>query len=371
MAIDPISEMMRRELTAVRYTLLELQEAVAIKEQAGVPVLDVTYTSIETLQKQVKQLEIAIQERKTSQTGGILNRLSETELRTGDTIFGRLLILWGVICAAGVSIDTAGWDDPVFTVVHKVPFTPYSWAGLLFAFTVVYAVGELLNPACRHRGRVVIIGASLCMIWHLTLALAMARMVYIMPMRITDLWPLVVLLVAALYASRIVVYANAFSGHRWATNPYQLWSTLLLMVVSLSQAIVQVAPTNVLSQIEHPVALQVIVANFLGAAVVMFGLHMRDKEYGINLELAGAISLLTTMVTYLILVISKQNISSLTFNFGLTLAFVLGTLHRCSQIMVLKWARWQGKQHLERRMAEALTPVSGPAIPPAKSPVEN
>lgn len=285
-----------------------------------------------------------------------LNYLSERHLKIADRMFAVVLCLWGVVAALAMAIDTSGWDDPVFLVVRKLPGTPYSWAGLIFGASMLYTLGEVMRPYHWHRGKVIIGGAALCSLWHLALAICMSRMVYVMPDRITGLWPLLTFVVAVLYFTRVILYANIFSGKRWSTNPYQLWATLLLMVVSLSQMIIGVAPTSVFTEVERPVAFQVATVNFLGATVVMFGLHLRNQDRGLLLELAGTASLVGTLGWYIALVLHKQNLAGTTLGFGLVEAYLFGTLHRSIQIIALKWAQRTGKVALERRLVTALQP---------------
>lgn len=285
-----------------------------------------------------------------------LNHLSEKHLKIADRMFASLLSLWGYVAAIAMASDTAGWDDPVFNVVHKVPFTPYSWAIGLVIATSVYTAGEVLGHHHRHRGALIITGATLCMFWQLAMAVGMSRMVYEQPGRITDLWPLIMFIMAVFYSTRIVIYSNIFFGKRWNTNPYQLWATLFLMIVSMSQMIIGVAPTSVFTEVEHPVAFQAATVNFLGAAIVMFGLHLRNQDRGLSLELAGTISLVGTLGWYISLVLHKEDLAGTTLGFGLVEAYLFATLHRSIQIVVLKVARHSGNESLERRMTEALRP---------------
>ncbi len=217
-----------------------------------------------------------------------------------------LLILFGVIISMGVAMDPAGWDDPVFNVARKLPYTPYSWSAILAASVGIYAIGELMSDERRVRGRVVIAGASLCFVWCLSMSCMMARMVYELPVRITVLWPFVMFFVAALYASRIIVYASAFTGARWSTNPYQLWDTMFVVIISLSQIIIGVAPGTIFTEVERPVMLQLALVNFIGSALVIFGLHLKNTKLGENYELAGAFSLVLTLAWYCYSVTNKQ-----------------------------------------------------------------
>lgn len=286
----------------------------------------------------------------------ILNHLPEDTLRTSDKALAWLLVLFGIVVSMGLAIDPAGWDDPVFHVVRQVPFRHFFWSATLAVATLIYAAGELIAVHSRRRGTIVIFGATLCAAWCLALTLAMTRMVYILPSRITLLWPLVMFFVSCLYLYRAIIYANAFTIIRWNTNPYQLWCTTFLMSSSLAQLIIGIVPSSVFTEIERPVAVQLALTNFMGGAVVMFGLHLRNKDIGLNLELSGAMSLVATVGWYCVEIARHNILAGTTMGFALDEAFLFGSFHRAVQIIALKYARWRGHPRMESRMTQALVP---------------
>jgi hypothetical protein len=290
-----------------------------------------------------------------------VNYLDEREFKVAERLTAWVLALLGYTVALGMLVNTEGWRDPVFHVVAQVPGTPYSWAGLLLVFTFVFNIGYIQHPESHWRGRFIILGALLCAGWWIALSLCMTRAVYDDPTRITILWPLCTFGIGCMYLTRVIVYSNMFTGDRWNTNPYQTWDTTFLMLASLSQVVIGIAPVSVLSEIERPAALTVGGANLFGGLVVLFGLHLRDKENGLNYELAGAVSLVLTLGWYCANVLHHQPLSGTTLGFAMPEAFVFATLHRSIQILSLKWARWTGRDLLERRMIHALNPTTRPS----------
>jgi hypothetical protein len=137
---------------------------------------------------------------------------------------------------------------------------------------------------------------------------------------------------------------------------------LFLLTASLSQIVIGVAPTSVFTEVERPVALQLGIVNFIGAAVVMLGLHMKDEEVGLSLEFAGAFSLGATLGWYCVTVLSHQPLAGTTLGFSMPEAFVFATFHRAMQILTLKASRWLNKPGLETRMLTRLNPLSAPAV---------
>lgn len=288
----------------------------------------------------------------------MLNFLDEKQLQGTDRMHAWILILFGYLIALGMASDPQGWDDPVFTIMRKVPYTPYSWAGAFALCTTFYAVGELAKHDRRWRGRMIIFGALLCATWCMAMALCMSRMVYVMPTRITDLWPLVMAGFSVLYMARIVAYSNAFTGARWTSNPYQLWGTTLLMTASISQIVIGVSPSSVFTEIGHPVALQLAIGNFIGCIIIMFGLHLKDEDLAMNLEVSGAFSLVVTVGWYCWTVLHHQPLASTTLGLAMPEAFLFATFHRCLQIVTLRWAARTGRTELEERLKIRMNPES-------------
>lgn len=287
-----------------------------------------------------------------------LNYLDEREFKIAERLSAWLLTLLAYLVALGIMVDNSGWNDPVFNVVRKVPWAPYSWALTLLVFALLFNFGYTRHRENHWRGRIIVWSALLCATWWIGLSLCMTRMVYELPSRITILWPMVTFLIGCIYLSRVVVYSDAFSGDRWNTNPYQAWGVTYLMLASLSQVIIGISPVSVLSEIERPAALAVGGANLFGAVIVSFGLHLKDKEQGLMYELAGSFSLVFTLGWYCATVLHRQPLSGTTLGFAMPEAFVFATLHRTIQILSLIWARWHSRGGLERRMIHALNPTT-------------
>ncbi|MDM3894731.1 hypothetical protein [Mycobacterium intracellulare] len=294
----------------------------------------------------------------------ILNELPERSLLSVNRMLAWLLIIGGYLIAIGMAVDSAGWDDPVFRVVKLVPFAPYSWAATLALAVTIYTAGEVISVRSRRRGVILITGATMCTAWSLAVAIAMSRMVYVMPDRITLLWPLVMTIIACLYASRAIVYADAFTGDRWNTNPYQLWTLTFVMSASLGGIIIGVAPGSLFTEVEKPVALQLALVNFIGAAVIMYGLHLRNSRLGEGLELAGGFSLVLTLSWYCANVLHQQMLAGTTLGFAAIEAATCASLHRSIQIMTKKLAEQRGNQGLADRMGAALHNEQRAAIDP-------
>jgi len=288
----------------------------------------------------------------------VLNKLGHEALHIADRMFVWVLVVFGYAVALTMLNNNSGWSDPVFRIVRDVPEAQYTWAAALMVAVTIYAIGSFLREGRRHRGVIIIFGASACSAWCMALCLAMTRMVYEEPTRITGLWPVVMMFFSFLYAIRAVTYANVFTGQRWRANPHQMWGLTAVILVSVTQIVIGIAPTSVIVELEKPVALQIALINFIAAIVVMFGLHLKNSEIGLSLELYGSISLVGVLAWYVVTVHIREPLSSATIGFMLTEAFLAGTFHRMVQIMALKTARWRDKPALAASIKHDLAPIS-------------
>jgi hypothetical protein len=289
-----------------------------------------------------------------------LNELDIPEYKLAERLTAWILTLFGYVVAAGMAVDTSGWNDPVFRIVSRIPYTPYSWAIALLVCTLVFNIGYTRKAGNRWRGRIIITGSLLVAVWWIGMCLCMSRVVYEIPSRVTILWPLVCFGIACMYLTRVIAYSAMFTGDRWNTNPHQCWGITFLLAASLSQVIIGIAPVSVLTEIERPAALSVGGANLFGSAIVMFGLHLRDKEQGLMYELAGSVSLVLTLGWYCYEVLHQTPLAGTTLGFAMPEAFVLATFQRMTQVLRLQWSRWVGRDKLERRMIHALNPTGRP-----------
>jgi hypothetical protein len=96
----------------------------------------------------------------------------------------------------------------------------------------------------------------------------------------------------------------------------------------------------------------------------MFGLHLRDEETGVNLELCGSVSLVATLGWYCVTVLTTEKLAGTTIGFGLAEAYVLATTQRAVQILVMKWARRREQPGLEHKLKWALSPTDQRAVHP-------
>lgn len=271
-----------------------------------------------------------------------LNALTDEIRKGADRVHVWFNVILGYCVAASLPFDRTWRTDPLFATVRAFPHSQTVWAGSLAAATTIYAVGSFLTVGKPHRGTIVIIGALGCFAWNFAFSIGLERQNYIDPTHTSNLWPLLLFFLALLYGHRVVLYANAFTGTRWSLNPFQLYAVSFLMLLSLTQIVVGVSPVSVQAQFDRPTQLSLAGANFIGALLVMVGLHMRRLETGLWIELWGYASLTATMFFFIFTTVGHVVMPISTLGFTLNEAFAFASLHRAIQIAVYKRSRRVG-----------------------------
>lgn len=285
-----------------------------------------------------------------------LNELPPEVTQAADRTHVWLNVIMGFLVASSIASMPTWHTDQIFEVCRFIPHAQWVWSLSLLVATFVYTLGSFMDHSRAHRGVTIITGALLCAFWYLALSLCMARESYVNPHQVTGLWPLVVFILGLMYAHRAVLYANVFTGTRWALNPFQLYSVTSLVMVSIAQVIIGVSPGSVQAEFDKPAQLSLAASNLVGGIACLVGLHLRDLEMGLWIELWAYVSLTATMAFYAFTLISgNHGIPIATLSFGLSEAFVLASLHRAIQIGTYKWALLRGNLETQERLKPKLT----------------
>lgn len=274
-----------------------------------------------------------------------INELTDDIRRGGDKVHVWFNVLVGYMIALSIPSERTWWNDSIFGVVRMIPHSQAVWGGSLAVCVTVYTVGSFMRQGRPHRGAIVITGALLCFTWYFTFCMCLARQTYVEPKTASSLWPLLCLFVAVLYAHRAILYLNIFTGRRWSMDPFQMYAITFLMFLSISEVVIGVSPQSVQAQFDKTTAVSIAGANFVGACVVMFGLHLKDLETGLWVELWGYAALTFTMLLYIMAELGSQGKIQMpiaTLGFALSEAFVAASMHRAIQIAAYKWSLRRG-----------------------------
>jgi hypothetical protein len=156
-------------------------------------------------------------------------------------------------------------------------------------------------------------------------------------------------------------WLSTFTLHRWALNPFQMYPITFLAGVAVSQLQLGASPLSVQADLERHTAIALAVCNIFGAGIALFGLHLRDLETALWVELYGYLCLIFVLGTYLYLLYRGQVNPGSTYGFGFSQAFVYAAAHRAAQILLYKRAR--GKRYKLAREATALQDTLNNILP--------
>lgn len=132
---------------------------------------------------------------------------------------------------------------------------------------------------------------------------------------------------------------NNFTWHRWRINPFQMYFTSFLLLVSTAQMGMGVAPSSPAVHLYDNTQIALSFCAFWGTVIVLFGLHLRDIETGLWVEVCGYMPVIFTEGLSVYLMFATQVIPFTSHNFAFDQAMVYAALQRSIQIWLYKRAR--------------------------------
>lgn len=130
-----------------------------------------------------------------------------------------------------------------------------------------------------------------------------------------------------------------FTLHRWFSNPFQLFGTLILGLWSTMQLVFGVTPNTILdTQVDLQAQVFVSATNLLGSIICLIGLHMRDLASALWVEVIGYISLIGSLGIWIWLTAARTTPFNTSYGYGLAIAFAGASLIRAVQIFMYKRA---------------------------------
>ena len=130
-----------------------------------------------------------------------------------------------------------------------------------------------------------------------------------------------------------------FTWTRWRTDPFQMYFTAFLMLVSTAQMGLGAAPTSSQSHLATTTQLAVAFCSFWGVLIVMLGLHLKDVETGLWIECSGYLCIFFVLALAVFLQFTTQQLAFTTHAFAYDQAFVYAALQRSIQVWLYKRAR--------------------------------
>lgn len=145
-------------------------------------------------------------------------------------------------------------------------------------------------------------------------------------------------------------WLETFTMHRWATNPWQMYTVSFLAAVAIAQIQLGASPGSVQADLDRHTVLSLAVCNVVGSAIALFGLHLRDLESALWVEFCGYFGLIFVLGTYVML-LGQTNVNpTATYGFAFAEAFVFAAIHRSVQILLYKRAHSKSLRLADRAM---------------------
>jgi hypothetical protein len=134
-------------------------------------------------------------------------------------------------------------------------------------------------------------------------------------------------------------FKSVFSIQRWMLNPFQMYDIVMLLAVAITQVLAGASPGSVQKDLDYQTLAALAICNIAGSLIALFGLHLRELESALWIELCGYLALIFVMIVYLSLLFTNQLNATATYGFGFGEAFVFAAIQRSVQIALYKRAR--------------------------------
>ena len=131
---------------------------------------------------------------------------------------------------------------------------------------------------------------------------------------------------------------GTFTVRRWALNPFQMYDMAFVVAAALAQIVLGAAPSSVQADLNARTLLALAVCNVFGGVFALFGLHLRDLETALWVEVSGYLCLIFVLGLYVVMLVDQRINASATYGFALSEAFVFASIHRSVQILLYKRA---------------------------------
>lgn len=127
---------------------------------------------------------------------------------------------------------------------------------------------------------------------------------------------------------------NPLTMRRWNLNPFQMWLLLFLGIVSFSQMLVFAHHIPGFDESARQAAFSLAFCNFVGGLICFGGLHLRDRDTALWVELCGYVALTGSLGIYTYIVWYLEPGPPTSYGIGMCEAFILASMHRAALIVV-------------------------------------
>jgi hypothetical protein len=148
---------------------------------------------------------------------------------------------------------------------------------------------------------------------------------------------------------------STFTLRRWLSQPFMLCGVGLLQQASIWQLVLGNSQTVMTSGELAPRSVVFLsIANLVGSTIVFYGLHLRDWEQSLSLELSGYLSMIWPLLLWVALVYLDVPLPNTSYGLNLTEGFVIASGIRIVLILRYRWAWWRGDIEAYRKLHRTL-----------------
>lgn len=131
---------------------------------------------------------------------------------------------------------------------------------------------------------------------------------------------------------------SAYTMRRWLTNPFKVCLVAMLWQANFQQLALTGPSPSVAGDLDYRGRLFLTVANLIGGCIAFVGLHLRDFEMSLWIEVSAYISLIGTLGIWITLIYLTVPLPNTSYGLNATEAFVLAAVIRSWLILRYKLA---------------------------------
>ena len=136
---------------------------------------------------------------------------------------------------------------------------------------------------------------------------------------------------------------TTYTMHRWLTQPFKMFTVGMLWQTNFQQLALTGPVASLTGDLDYRSRLYLTLANLIGGCICFYGLHIRDLERSLWIELGSYIALIPTLGMWVVLVYLTTQMPNTSYGLNLTEGFVLAaTLVRAPEILIYKRALRKG-----------------------------
>jgi hypothetical protein len=137
-------------------------------------------------------------------------------------------------------------------------------------------------------------------------------------------------------------FRTTYTATRWLTNPFKVCEVALLWQANFQQLALTGPIASMAGDLDYRSRLYLTLANLIGGGIAFYGLHLRDFEMSLWVEVCAYISLIGTLGWWVVLVYLTVPLPNTSYGLNSIEAFIIAAFIRSALVLRYKRALRRG-----------------------------